>query len=99
MSLNASPNSGEEYSCILKAKAIFEQWSSNKKLVFMKNPVKLCSSNQSFEIEILKAKLEEKGIDSYILNKQDSAYVVIGEIELYVEESDLAKAKDIIGKQ
>jgi len=62
----------------------------------MENPVKLFSSNQSFEIELLKAKLEENGIAAYILNKQDSAYVVIGDVELYVEETALEKAKAIL---
>lgn len=65
----------------------------------MNNPVKLFSSNQSFEIEVLKAKLEEYNIESYILNKQDSAYVVIGDVELYVEEVDLEKAKKIMNQQ
>lgn len=62
----------------------------------MKNPVKLFTTNKRYEIDVLKAKLEEHKIESYIMNKQDSAYVVIGEIELYVEESDLAKAKELM---
>jgi len=62
----------------------------------MKNPVKLFSTNQSFKVEVLKAKLEEHNIESYILNKQDSAYVVIGEVELYVDASTLEKAKELM---
>jgi len=65
----------------------------------MKNPVKLFSSNQSFEVELLKATLEENGIAAYILNKQDSAYVVIGDLELYVEETELESAKAILSRQ
>ncbi len=65
----------------------------------MKNPVKLFTTNQSFEVDVLKAKLEEHNIESYILNKQDSAYVIIGEIELYVDAPDLEKAKDLMGVQ
>lgn len=64
----------------------------------MKNPVKLFSSNQSFEIELLKAKLEEERIESYILNKQDSAYVIIGDLEIYVDQPDLEKARGILEK-
>lgn len=62
----------------------------------MKNPVKLFSSKQRFKIEVLKAKLEEHGIESYILNKQDSAYLILGEVELYIEEVDLNHAQKII---
>lgn len=64
----------------------------------MKNPVKIFTSVQSFEVEVLKAKLEEHNIETYILNKQDSAYVVIGELELYVDASDIEAAKTIIGE-
>ena len=62
----------------------------------MKDPVKFFSSNQSFEIELIKAKLGENNIESYILNKQDSAYVVIGEVEIYVERDDIERAKVIL---
>lgn len=64
----------------------------------MQNPVKLISSHKSFEIEVLKARLQEQGIESYIMNKQDSAYVVIGEVELYVNEADLEKARAILNQ-
>ncbi len=62
----------------------------------MKNPIKFFTSNQSFEIEVLRAKLEAASIESYVMNKQDSAYVVIGDIDLYIEESDLERAQEII---
>lgn len=62
----------------------------------MKNPVKFFTSIRSYEVEILKAKLEAENIETYIMNKQDSAYVVIGEIELYIEESDIERAQEII---
>ena len=62
----------------------------------MKNPIRLYSSNQRFEIELLKAKLAEEQIECYLMDKQDSAYVVIGDVELYVDESDKAKAEYIL---
>jgi hypothetical protein len=62
----------------------------------MENPVVVFTSNQRYEVEVLKAKLEEHDIGSYIIDKKDSAYVVIGETELYVEADELAKAKEII---
>lgn len=63
----------------------------------MKNPVLLFSSTQSFEAEVLKAKLEENNIGSHIINKQESITHAFGEFELYVEETNLEKAKAIIG--
>lgn len=62
----------------------------------MKNPVVLMSSTQSFEVDLLRAKLEEHNIGSYILNKQESVTHASGVIELYVEESNLEKAKQLI---
>ncbi len=62
----------------------------------MENPIKIYTSNQSFEIELMKSKLEENKIESYILNKQDSAYVVIGDLELYVDNKDVERANVIL---
>ena len=62
----------------------------------MKDPVRLYTSNQSFEIELIQAKLKENNIESYILNKQDSAYVVIGDVEIYVERENLEKAQVVL---
>lgn len=62
----------------------------------MENPVKILRSNQSFEVDLLRAKLQENGIESYVVNKQDSAYVMLGEIELFVDASNLEKAKSLL---
>ncbi len=41
--------------------------------------------------------LTEAGIESFVLNKQDSAYAgVFGDIELYVDESESSQAKIIL---
>ncbi len=55
------------------------------------------TSDKIYEIEILKGLLQENNIDSYIINKQDSMYM-IGEIELYVPIDDILKSKLIISE-
>ena len=62
----------------------------------MEGMIKIWTSTQSYQVEIAKQKLEENGIESFIINKQDSAYVVIGEAELYVNEKDVDAAQGIL---
>jgi hypothetical protein len=45
---------------------------------------KVYTSNDIIKTEILKSGLEDQGIPVRVLNKQDSVYVVIGEIDLMV---------------
>ena len=40
--------------------------------------------------------LEENGIESIIINKQDSVYNAFGDIELYVNRNDILKAKQLL---
>ena len=56
------------------------------------------SSPKLYQAEIMKAVLEEENIPCVIVNKQDSSYIVIGEIELYVQSEDILKAKQIINR-
>ena len=56
----------------------------------------LYSTNIIHEAEIIKNLLEHNDIDSIILNKKDSFYVSIGEVELYVKRDDLIKAKFVL---
>jgi hypothetical protein len=53
------------------------------------------STGAPYKIELLKGMLAEHEIDSVIINKQDSSYL-IGELELYVKAEDVVKAKRII---
>lgn len=55
------------------------------------------TSNKMYEIEILKGLLLENNIESYMMNKQDSLYL-LGEIELYVPFDDILKAKIILSE-
>jgi hypothetical protein len=56
------------------------------------------SSPKLYQVEIMKSLLEDENILCVIVNKQDSAYIVIGEIELYVKSEDILKAKQIINR-
>lgn len=55
------------------------------------------SSHFEHKIGIVKAVLKEHGIESVIVNKKDSFYL-FGELELYVSQDDVLKAKNIIIK-
>jgi hypothetical protein len=55
------------------------------------------SSTKLYEIELLSGMLSENDIDCFIVNKQDSAYL-IGDIDLYVQIDDILKAKQLISK-
>ena len=50
----------------------------------MQGWVKLYSTKNYLEANIIKGKLEENNIQAVILNRQDSSYLVIGELEIYV---------------
>jgi hypothetical protein len=45
---------------------------------------KLYTTRNYAEANIIKGMLEENNIQTIILNKQDSSYLVFGDIELYV---------------
>jgi hypothetical protein len=51
-----------------------------------------------YRVEMLKGLLEEENIPAVVVNKQDSSYIVIGEIELYIKREDILKAKQIINR-
>ena len=59
---------------------------------------KVYSSSVEYKVGIVKAVLEESGINSVIVNKKDRAYL-FGEIELYVNADDVLRAKQIINKE
>lgn len=58
--------------------------------------VKVYESALLHQVVMLQSLLEESKIASVILNQQDSAYVLIGEISLYVSLHDLPAAQQII---
>jgi hypothetical protein len=56
------------------------------------------SSTKRYRVEILKSLLLEENIPAVIVDKQDSSYLIFGEIELYVERADILEAKRIVEK-
>lgn len=59
---------------------------------------KIFSATERYKIEILKTLLEEEEIISVVVNKQDSSYLIFGEIELHVKREDILKAKRIVDR-
>ena len=60
------------------------------------NWIKIASSKQAYQIELLKGMLEENNIIAVTVNKKDSSYLAFGEIELFVESKDVIQAKNLI---
>jgi len=53
-------------------------------------------SNQMHKIEIVRAVLEDHDIKSVTVDKRDSSYISVGDIEVYVPNEDAILAKIII---
>ena len=51
------------------------------------------TTNQMFDAELFKRVLGDHDIDSVILNKMDSSYKAFGEIEVYVRQDNILRAK------
>jgi hypothetical protein len=62
-----------------------------------KNWVKVLGTGYVHKARIVKAMLEEEGIETVEINKQDSSYMV-GEVELYVKATDVVRARYMIDK-
>ncbi len=60
------------------------------------NWVKVYASAQRHLVEIAKAILAEEGIESVVLNNQDSAYITFGYIELYANKENALRASNIL---
>jgi len=60
--------------------------------------VNIFTCSQQYKAELIKAMLENHNINSIIVNKKDSLYL-IGDIEIYVNVEDAFDAKQLILKQ
>lgn len=56
------------------------------------------SSPLQYKVEIVQAILQDSDIESVVMNLKDSLYL-IGEIELYVHNDNVLRAKQIIYKE
>lgn len=62
------------------------------------NWVKIKESEVGFEIEVASAALHDAEIPNIVVDKKDSAYVVIGSKELHVPQEWVVKAKAVLAK-
>jgi hypothetical protein len=63
------------------------------------NWITIKSTDQVYQLEILKGLLLQHDITSVVINKQDSSYMNFGEAELKVLESDSEKALQTINQE
>lgn len=60
--------------------------------------IKIYDTANLYQAELYKGLLEDHDIQSIIINKQDSVYISVGEIELYVKNDDAVPAIHLINK-
>ena len=58
--------------------------------------VKVYTSTFPHKVQIVQSVLSDNNIQSFEVNKKDSAYIFIGEVELYVHEKDVVLADFLI---
>jgi transcription antitermination factor NusA-like protein len=61
-----------------------------------KNWVKIFSSSNYYQSEMVKQALAGHHIESVLLNKQDTTYRTFGEVEVYIHQEDFSNAIEII---
>lgn len=61
-----------------------------------KNWVKIFSSINYYQAEIVKQMLVEHQITSVLLNKQDSPHGTFGDIEVYIHQQDFSNAIELM---
>ena len=61
-----------------------------------KNWVKIFSSSNYYQSEMVKQALVGHQIESVLLNKQDTTYRTFGEVEVYIHQQDFSNAIEII---
>lgn len=68
-----------------------------KETEFEKNKI-VYRTSEVHMANIMKLKLEEESVHVIVINKMDTSYNNFGEIELYVNQKDVIRAKYIIEK-
>ena len=62
----------------------------------MENWEQIYSTASLAHAEILKGMLNENNITVVLVNKKDSGYVVLGEVEIWVNKDDIVRALHLI---
>jgi hypothetical protein len=60
------------------------------------NWIKIFTSTNFYQSEMVKQMLIENHIDAVLLNKQDSSHRNFGNIEVYIHQEDFAQAVEIM---
>lgn len=63
-----------------------------------KDWVTIFSTDKEYQAHIIKDMLEDNEIQAVLINKHDSAYVTIGDVEVYVKKENVVKARHLIEK-
>ncbi len=58
--------------------------------------VKIYTSNNFMKAEIVRQVLTDHEMEPVLMNKQDSAYKLFGEVEVYIQQAHFDKAIEII---
>ena len=61
-----------------------------------KDWVKIYTSTNYYQAEIIKQVLTEHQVVSVLINKQDSSHRTFGNIEVYIHQEDFSKAIELI---
>jgi hypothetical protein len=61
-----------------------------------KNWIKIFTSINFYQAEIVKQVLTEHGIDTVLINKQDSSHRNFGHIEVYIHQDNFSRAIEIM---
>ena len=62
----------------------------------MEGMIKIWTSPEPYQVELAQQKLEENGIEAFIINKQETITHASGYVELYVNEKDVTDAEKIL---
>lgn len=65
-------------------------------LIMEKNWIKIFSSTNYYQAEIVKQMLIVNQIDSVLLNKQDTTHYTFGDIGVYIHQRDFSNAIEAI---
>lgn len=60
------------------------------------NWITVFSAPEYFKVEVVKSFLEEHGVDGYIMERPDSAYVMLGEAQLLVPTNQADTATNLL---
>jgi phosphate uptake regulator len=62
----------------------------------MEDLTKVFASSDPVKAQLIQSLLHRNGVEASVLDKKDSAYVMLGEAAVFVASKDAAKAREII---